>query len=190
MSSTEETQALRLQVFLAHSGIASRRASEKFILEGRVSVNGEAVTSLGTKVLAGDTVAVDGITVVRENRFHYLVLHKPPEYMCTSFDPQGRPLAKDLLPGDISERLYNVGRLDYRSSGLILFTNDGAFAAKAGHPSRGIEKEYIVVSTVPVPASLRDDFLRGIDIDGIIYRCSDIERLDRKTLRIVQNIML
>ena len=176
---------IRLQAYLAHSGVASRRASEALILAGRVSVNGAAATVLGMKVLPGDRVQVDGRDVHPESKRHYLALHKPPEYLCSSKDPQGRRLALDLLPKDIGERVYTVGRLDYRSSGLILFTNDGDFAAKVSHPSAEIEKEYLVDSTVPIPDRMLEDFLAGVEIEGVLYRCLRIERLGRKSVRIV-----
>jgi 23S rRNA pseudouridine2605 synthase len=123
-------RAIRLQVYLAHAGAASRRGAEKLITQGRVTVNGQAVPALGTKVEPGDNVRLDGVPVRIESRLHYIALHKPPLYICSAADPQGRTLAKDLLPPAIRERLYTVGRLDYRSSGLILFTNDGDFAAR------------------------------------------------------------
>ena len=104
---------LRLQVFLAHAGLASRRASEALISAGRVSVNGQVVTAMGTKVLPNDDVRLDGVALHIETQFHYLALNKPPLYISSSSDPQGRPLAIDLLPR-IEKRLYNVGRLDYR----------------------------------------------------------------------------
>ncbi|MFA6508012.1 MAG: pseudouridine synthase [Treponemataceae bacterium] len=177
--------ALRLQAFLARCGVASRRASEKIILAGRVRINGNTITELGTKTYPGDVVELDGKCLKAEERKLYLALHKPEGYICSSSDPQGRPLAKDLLPASVSERVYNVGRLDLRSSGLILFTNDGTFASEVGHPSAEIEKEYLVDSTVPVPDTLFDDFRNGIAIDGILYKCADIERLGNRSLRIV-----
>ncbi len=187
MNSTADPNgaALRLQAYLARSGVASRRASEGLILSGRVSVNGEVVTVLGTKVVPGDEVAVDGAAVAPESRLHYLALHKPPEYLCSSSDPQGRRLALELLPPEIGERLYNVGRLDYRSSGLILFTNDGDFAAAVSHPSAEIEKEYLVESTVPIPDRMLEEFGAGVEIEGVLYRCRRIERLGRKSVRVV-----
>ena len=176
---------LRLQVFLAHAGIASRRASETLIQEGRITVNGEAVTQPGTKVQKTDTVCLDGKPVLLEQRLHYLVLNKPPGYLCSSKDPQGRPLALELLPKNISERLYNVGRLDFLSSGLVFFTNDGAFAARLGHPSSEIEKEYLVESTIPVPDNVVEEFLAGITIEGEHFKALRIERLGKKSLSIV-----
>ena len=182
--STDLSSPVRLQVFLAHAGVASRRTAEKFIAQGRVMVNGRPVTTPGEKVLPGDDLCFDGKKVTAETRLHYLVLNKPPLYLSSSYDPQGRPLALDLLP-PLDERLYNVGRLDYRSSGLIIFTNDGNFAAKAGHPRTEIEKEYLVDSTVPIPDKVVDEFARGLFIEGVLYRAREIERTGKKSLRVV-----
>ena len=179
-----EVKTQRLQVFLAHSGIASRRASEELIAQGRVSINGRTITVPGEKVLPGDDVRFDGKKVRVESRLLYMVLNKPPMYICSSSDPQGRPLALNLLPS-CPERLYNVGRLDYLSSGLIIFTNDGNFAAIAGHPRAELEKEYLVESTVPVPDIAIEEFSKGLLIEGILYRAKHIERLGSKSLRIV-----
>ena len=176
---------LRLQVFLAHAGIASRRSSENLINEGRVTVNGITVTMQGTKVQKDDNVCLDGKPVLLEQCFHYLALNKPPGYLCSSSDPQKRSLALELLPRTITERLYNVGRLDYLSSGLVFFTNDGDFAAKLAHPASEIEKEYLVESTVPIPEKAVEEFLAGILIDGEQYRALRIERLGEKSLLIV-----
>jgi 23S rRNA pseudouridine2605 synthase len=180
----EKTKTLRLQVYLAHSGAASRRAAEKLIAQGRVTVNGRQVTAMGEKVLPGDEVFLDGKPVKPESRFHYLVLNKPPEYLCASSDPQRRKLALELLP-KLPERLYNVGRLDYRSSGLIIFTNDGDFAARVSHPGSEIEKEYLVESSVPIHDRVVEEFGRGILIEGVLYRALEIERIGRKSLRVV-----
>ncbi|MDR2397348.1 MAG: rRNA pseudouridine synthase [Spirochaetaceae bacterium] len=178
-------EPMRLQVYLAHAGAASRRAAEKLISAGRVSVNGAVVSVLGVKVLPQDEVCLDGVPVHLESRLQYLVLHKPPEYLCSMADPQGRPLARELLPKEIQERLYTVGRLDYRSSGLILFTNDGTFAAYVGHPSRCVPKEYLVEASGIIPPVVAEAFVQGIVIEGISYRAESIERLGKKTLRIV-----
>ncbi|MDR3343001.1 MAG: rRNA pseudouridine synthase [Treponema sp.] len=182
----EETgKAVRLQVYLAHAGVASRRSSERIITDGRVSVNGRVVSTLGEKVFFHDDVRVDDIPVQVESRFRYIALHKPPDYICSSFDPQGRSLALNLLPPDIRERLYNVGRLDYRSSGLIIFTNDGDFAAQVSHPSAGIEKEYLVEASGLIPDTVLEEFTRGVLIEAIRYRAAVIERLGRKVIRVV-----
>jgi 23S rRNA pseudouridine2605 synthase len=172
-------------VYLAHAGAASRRASERFILSGRVEVNGRKVTELGVKVGPGDEVRLDGVPVKPETQLRYIALHKPPLYLCSSFDPQGRTLALDLLPGDIRERMYTVGRLDYRSSGLVLFTNDGDFAAVVSHPGREVEKEYLVEASGRIPDEVPEAFSRGVVIEGIRYQARSIDRLGGRTLRVV-----
>ncbi|MDR3301918.1 MAG: rRNA pseudouridine synthase [Spirochaetaceae bacterium] len=175
---------IRLQAYLAHAGVASRRESERIILAGRVSVNGIIASELGVKVDEGDAVCVDDREVHPEAHLHYIALNKPPLYLCSASDPLNRPLAGELLPR-VAERLYNIGRLDFRSSGLIFFTNDGAFASKLSHPSSEIEKEYLVEATNIVPDGILNAFREGIRIEGVLYRCREIERLGAKTLRIV-----
>jgi len=176
--------SIRLQVFLSHAGVASRRAAEEIIASGRVSVNGVTIKAQGTKVEEGDTVLLDGKPVLPETKKHYIALNKPPGYICSSEDPQGRPLALSLLPVQ-KERLYNVGRLDFLSSGLIFFTNDGAFAARLGHPSSGLEKEYIVEATGVIPDEVADAFLGGITIEDVFYKAKTAEKTGRKAMRIV-----
>ena len=175
---------VRLQVYLAHAGIASRRAAEKLIAEGRVTVNGSKITEPGQKVLSGDEVRFDGEIVKTEERLLYIVLNKPPLYICSSSDPQGRNLALDLL-SPCEERLYSVGRLDYLSSGLIIFTNDGKFAERLGHPRMEIEKEYMVDSTVPIPDSMIEEFSRGVEVDGILYKPALVEKTGKKSMRVI-----
>jgi 23S rRNA pseudouridine2605 synthase len=178
-------RSIRLQVFLSHAGVASRRGAEEIIAGGRVSVNGITITSQGYKVLTGDIVLLDGKPVKAESRLLYIALNKPEGYICSSNDPQGRPLALDLLPDEINERLYNVGRLDYLSCGLIFFTNDGDFAARLGHPASGLEKEYAVEATGPIPDAVIEAFNSGITIEGVCYRAKKAERTGRKSLRVV-----
>jgi 23S rRNA pseudouridine2605 synthase len=180
-----ENRGLRLQVYLAHAGIASRRAAEEIIAQGRVSVNGVVISGQGNRVFPGDKVLLDGKEVKTESRQVYLALNKPPGYICSSSDPQGRPLAIELLPDEIRERLYNVGRLDFMSCGLIFFTNDGEFASRLGHPSSCIEKEYVVEATGHIPDSLIEAFEKGITIEDVHYQAQFIERLDSRTVRVV-----
>jgi len=174
-----------LQVFLSHAGVASRRAAEEIIAGGRVSVNGITVSSQGYKVQDGDIVLLDGKPVQTESRLLHIALNKPEGYICSSSDPQGRPLALDLLPDAKNARLYNVGRLDYLSCGLIFFTNDGDFAAHLGHPTSGLEKEYNVEATGPIPDVVIEAFNYGITIEGVTYRAKKAERTGRKELNIV-----
>jgi 23S rRNA pseudouridine2605 synthase len=180
----EENKSLRLQVYLAHAGVASRRAAEEIITEGRVSVNGVVVREMGSRVLPGDSVLLDGEPVQKENRLIYLALNKPPGYICSSSDPQGRPLAIGLLPEEIKERLYNVGRLDFMSCGLIFFTNDGGFAARLGHPGSGLEKEYLVEATGHIPDELIQAFVKGISVEDVHYRARAVERLGSRAIKV------
>jgi len=178
-------EGLRLQVYLAHAGVASRRAAEGIIAEGRVSVNGVIVNGQGSRVFPGDTVLLDGKPVRTESRLLYIALNKPPGYICSSSDPQGRPLAIDLLPDEIGERLYNVGRLDFMSCGLIFFTNDGEFAARLGHPGSGLEKEYMVEATGHIPDALIEAFEKGISVEDVHYKAQNVERLGSRAIRVV-----
>lgn len=181
--STEET--LRLQVALAHAGVASRRACEEIIKDGRVTVNGSTVREMGFKVLPSDVIAVDGKVVTKEDTKRYILLNKPLGYVCSSSDEKGRAVAKDLLKPFFTERLYNVGRLDMFSSGLILFTNDGDFAQTVAHPASELEKEYIVETSLPYPKELIACFMKGVRVDGVFYKCRFAERLSARKMRIV-----
>ena len=180
-----ETQAMRLQQYMAHCGVASRRASEKIILEGRVTVNGSPVTELGTKVVPGDTVLLDGKEIHPEETMRYVLLNKPTGYICSSSDEKDRQIALDLLKDAYSERLYNVGRLDMFSSGLIIYTNDGEFAKTLSHPSAELEKEYIVDTSTPIPYGLAEEFMKGVRIDDVFYKCLDARELNSHRMRIV-----
>ena len=175
---------IRLQVFLSHAGIASRRAAEDIIAQGRVSVNGVTITAQGSKVAEGDIVHLDGKPVCPESRLLYIALNKPPGYICSSNDPQGRPLALSLLPA-AKERLYNVGRLDFQSCGLIFFTNDGNFARRLSHPGSGLEKEYLVEASGYIPDAVIEAFNTGITIEGEFYKAISAEIAGRKTMRII-----
>jgi 23S rRNA pseudouridine2605 synthase len=175
---------IRLQRYLALCGIASRRRNELHILDGRVTVNGVIVRVLGTKVGTGDKVLFDGKPVLPEKRKLYIALNKPRGYLCSSYDPDDRPIALDLFGNQYPERLYNVGRLDFNTSGLILFTNDGDFAKVASHPSSEVEKEYIVESFEPVNISILNEFKKGIVVDGVRYRISDYQLIGPNDARL------
>ena len=132
----------RLNKYLAHAGVGSRRHVEKLILAGRVSIDGKTVRELSTRVEEGQTVAVDG-DPVRAEKHVYWAVNKPRGFVCTNYDPAKRPKAIDLVP-HIPQRVYTVGRLDEASEGLLLFTNDGDLAHRLMHPRFGVEKTYEV----------------------------------------------
>lgn len=187
MQSNETIQKdeMRLQQYMARCGVASRRASEEIITSGRVTVNGELVTTLGTKVSPKDKVCVDDREISLEEVKRYVLLNKPAGYVCSSSDEKGRQIALDLLKETYSERLYNVGRLDMFSCGLIIYTNDGDFAARLSHPSAELEKEYIVDTSTAMPRDLADEFMKGVRIEGVFYRCLDARELNSHRMRIV-----
>jgi len=134
----------RLQKILASAGIASRRKAEEIITSGRVTLNGQIVTELGTKADPDtDTILVDGKPIKPAQRPIYLMLHKPKGYVTTVSDPEGRPTVMQLL-SNLTERLYPVGRLDYASEGLLLLTNDGALAQKLTKAGSHVPKTYHV----------------------------------------------
>jgi 23S rRNA pseudouridine2605 synthase len=132
---------MRLQRFLAQAGVASRRHAEELITAGRVRVNGRVITELGTKVDVGDKVLVDGRRVTGEDLV-YLLMFKPRGVMTTLDDPEGRPTVKTLLPKNLTERVFPIGRLDYNTEGGLLFTNDGDLMQGLLHPSRHVTKIY------------------------------------------------
>jgi pseudouridine synthase len=158
----------RLQKILSTAGIASRRAAEEYIREGRVSVNGETVTELGTKAdPATDDIRVDGRQIKTPGRRRYILLYKPRGYITSRSDPQRRPTVIDLLTkGGVREYVYPVGRLDYESEGLLLLTSDGDLAAKLTHPSHGVAREYHArVRGVPDRRAL-ERLAKGVMLDG------------------------
>ena len=175
----------RLQHYMALCGVASRRASEVIIADGRVEVNGEKVLNPAVKVTSKDKVFVDGKQIFPEETKRYILLNKPAGYVCTSSDEKGRPIAADLLKSTYSERLYNVGRLDMFSSGLIIFTNDGEFARTLSHPSAELEKEYIVEASTSMPRYLASEFEKGVRIDNVFYKCQSCSELNSRKMRIV-----
>ena len=155
----------RLQKILSASGVASRRASEQMILEGRVTVNGETVRELGTKADSEkDIIKVDGRRIKTVVRNRYIALYKPKGYVTTRSDPEGRRTVMDLVgEGDY---IYPVGRLDYDSEGLLLLTSDGDLAARLTHPRHEVEKTYeVIVAGMPDVRAL-EKLKKGVFIEG------------------------
>lgn len=156
----------RLQKVMAEAGVASRRASEKLIATGHVQVNGQTVTTLGTKVAARDRIEVDGVPLHREKHVYYL-LNKLRGVISSAHDEKGRRTVVDILREDeIEERIYPVGRLDYDTTGLLLLTNDGALANKLMHPKFAVDKTYVA----KVKGLVSNDDLKrlrtGVKVDG------------------------
>ena len=170
----------RLQKILSHAGFASRRAAEKLIAEGRVTVNGKPVREMGTKAdPAQDDIRVDGRRVKGPERLRYILLYKPAGYVTTRSDPQRRRTVMDLI-GGVREYVYPVGRLDYDTEGLLLLTNDGDLAAMLTHPRHEVERTYEAhVSGVPDDDAI-DRLRRGIPLDGRRTQPADVVLLNKR----------
>ncbi|QHI69681.1 pseudouridine synthase [Tichowtungia aerotolerans] len=169
---------IRLQKYLAECGVASRRASEKLIVDGQVSVDGCVVTELGTKVdPATQKVVCNGRPVSREEKV-WVMLNKPTGVICTSDDPEGRERVIDLVP-DLAGRLYTVGRLDVMSEGLILLTNDGELAHRLMHPRHHVEKKYQVWIDRELSKQDIARMLKGLNCRGEMLKVLRVEPLKR-----------
>ena len=158
-----EPGGVRLQKILSAAGVASRRASEQLILEGRVTVSGQVVRALGTKADPSADIRVDGRRVKLAVRQRYIVLYKPKGYVTTRSDPEGRQTVMDLL-GE-GAYIYPVGRLDYDSEGLLLMMSDGELAARLTHPRHEVEKEYEVIVKGTPDAAAIEKLRKGVFID-------------------------
>lgn len=156
---------MRLQKYLASCGVASRRAAEKLIAEGHVTVDGQKITEMGVQVEDHQIICVDGKRVRPEGEKHYIMYHKPAGEVTTVSDPEGRTTVLDRFR-DYPVRLYPVGRLDYDSEGLLLLTNDGDLTERMLHPSMEVDKTYLArVSNQVTPEEARQ-LERGVMVDG------------------------
>jgi 23S rRNA pseudouridine2605 synthase len=175
--------SVRLQKFLAEAGVASRRAAEQIIVAGRVTVNGQIVRLLGTKVdPLHDKVSVDG-KLVRERKKLYIALHKPVGYVCSHKDELGRRTVYELLPKEW-EMAHTVGRLDFNSEGLIFLTNDGEFALRLTHPRYGVRKRYVATLDGAVEQQMLDKFVRGVFHSGEQLKAESARQISRHTVEL------
>jgi 23S rRNA pseudouridine2605 synthase len=163
-----EPQLQRLQKVMAHAGVASRRKCEAIIQAGRVTVNGEVVTELGTKVdRERDLIAVDDTPIYVDSSHTYIMLHKPAGVVSTLDDPRGRATIRELV--DVDARVYPAGRLDLDSEGLVLLTDDGELTYRLTHPSYEHKKEYHVLVTGRPPRSALERLRSGVRLeDGVL----------------------
>ncbi|MCV6975338.1 rRNA pseudouridine synthase [Mycobacterium bourgelatii] len=181
MIESDETRGTRLQKVLSQAGIASRRAAEKLIIEGRVEVDGQVVTELGTRVDPDvSVIKVDGARVVVDDSLVYLALNKPRGMHSTMSDDRGRPCIGDLIERKVrgTKKLFHVGRLDADTEGLILLTNDGELAHRLMHPSHEVPKTYLATVTGTVPRGVGKKLRAGIDLDDGPVRVDDFAVVD------------
>ncbi|WP_164683650.1 pseudouridine synthase [Streptococcus hyointestinalis] len=155
---------MRINKYIAHAGVASRRKAEELIKNGHVTINGTVVDNLATQVKASDRVEIDGSPIYNEEKVYYL-LNKPRGVISSVSDEKGRKTVVDLLP-EVRERIYPVGRLDWDTSGLLILTNDGDFTDKMIHPRNEIDKVYLArVKGIATKENLRP-LTRGVMVDG------------------------
>ena len=178
---------VRLNKYLADSGLCSRREADKIIQSGAIKVNGEVVTELGKKVKVTDKVQYGEETLKRENLV-YLILNKPKDYITTTDDPKGRKTVMSLVSDAARERIYPVGRLDRNTTGLLLFTNDGELAKRLLHPKHKVKKMYHVILDNPLAKPDLEEISRGVkleeglvQVDGISY---DVTANDKRSVGI------
>ena len=170
----DPTQPLRLNKFLANAGVCSRREADDFIEAGVVTVNGEVVTELGTKILRTDEVRFHDQPVTLEKKV-YVLLNKPKDYVTTTDDPQQRKVVMDLVKDACPERIYPVGRLDRNTTGVLLLTNDGDLASKLTHPKFLKKKVYHVYLDKNVTAYDMQQIADGITLDDGEIKADAIE---------------
>lgn len=160
-------EKIRLNKYIAQSGLTSRRKADQLIAAGNVKINGITVHELGTEVGPGDTVEVNGDVISLHKKLVYYMLNKPVGYVTTLSDEKGRPIVTDLL-GDVTERVFPVGRLDYNTSGLLIMTNDGDLANKLAHPKHHVYKTYRAEVTGVLSDERLAKLRKGVDIGGFV----------------------
>jgi 23S rRNA pseudouridine2605 synthase len=168
---------VRLHKFLAEAGVASRRACEEIILDGRVSVDGQQILELGFKIDPEKSkVELDGEPVRVKNSKTYIAFYKPRGVLSTMSDPENRPALGDYFK-EAGVRLFHIGRLDKESEGLILLSNDGELTHRATHPSYGLTKKYLVEIESPLAAGSEKAILEGVDLEDGLAKADSLKKI-------------
>ncbi len=180
----------RLQKVIANLGYTSRRKAEELIINGKVKVNGEVITELGTKVKLNDTIEVENTILDNNKNYEYYLLNKPREVISSVSDEHGRKTVVDLI--DTNERIYPIGRLDYDTTGAIILTNDGTLANKLMHPSSKVEKKYIAKVSGLVTGYEIKRLRDGIIIDGkkTANAKVNLKKYDKKTDKSIVELII
>ncbi|MFT4176974.1 MAG: pseudouridine synthase [Luteolibacter sp.] len=178
-----QTEGVRLNKYLASCAIGSRRACDELIQSGRVEVNGNPCLNMGTRIGPGDHVRVDGKRV-SPREITTIAFHKPRGFVCTREDELGRDTIYSLLPASL-HALHHVGRLDRDSEGLLILTNDGDLSQQLMHPSKSVEKEYLVTANQAFQNEHLDQFIEGVYTEGGKLKAKRIERLSARRIKIV-----
>ncbi len=177
------SEGVRLNKYLASCGIGSRRACEELISSGRIEVNGEPCIKLATRVTANDSVRLDGKRVLPKEEI-VVLFHKPRGYVCTRSDELGRATIYDVLPASL-QSLHHVGRLDTDSEGMLILTNDGDLSQSLMHPSKSVEKEYLVTANQAFENAHLDQFLEGVFTPEGKLRAKHIERISSRRIKVI-----
>ncbi|GAB3554085.1 23S rRNA pseudouridine2605 synthase [Actinopolyspora lacussalsi] len=189
---SRDAEGVRLQKVLSKAGVASRRAAEEMIVEGRVEVDGAPVTTLGARVdPATSVIHVDGSRVVVDNEATHLLLNKPTGILCSMSDDQGRPCIGDYLPKR-EGKLFHIGRLDFNTEGLLLISNDGDLANRLMHPSYRVPKTYLVELQGPVPKDLGRTVKAGLELEDGLASVDSFRFVDtnQKGTRVLAQVVL
>ncbi|MFN4872923.1 MAG: pseudouridine synthase [Akkermansiaceae bacterium] len=177
------SEGVRLNKYLASCGVGSRRACDELIESGRVELNGAPCVKLATRVSETDSVRVDGKRVFPKEEL-VVLFHKPRGYVCTRSDELGRKTIYDILPASF-QSLHHVGRLDTDSEGMLILTNDGDLSQQLMHPSKSVEKEYLVTSNQAFENAHLDQFLAGVFTEEGKLRAKHIERISARRIKVV-----
>ena len=173
-TSLKKDGKVRLNKYIAHAGICSRREADDLIKAGTISVNGEIITEMGYRVDPDADVRYEGARIKQED-LHYVLLNKPKDFITTMDDPQGRKTVMQLVKGATKERIYPVGRLDRNTTGLLLFTNDGELAKKLLHPKHQLKKLYHVILDKNVSVEHMHNLTDGIELEDGIVKADDVQ---------------
>ncbi len=176
MDNSKEDATVRINRYLAQANMGSRRSCEELVRQGRVQVDGETVQDLSRRISPDETVRVDGKVIHRDRHSVVFALNKPVRVLTSEKDPEGRPLAITFLRPHHSGHLFSIGRLDFLSSGLLLFTNDGDLAQKLMRPDSRIDRVYTVETNDQIPEDVLQAGLKGITSEGVRYRISHYHR--------------
>ncbi|MFA6128101.1 MAG: pseudouridine synthase [Bacteroidales bacterium] len=177
VNKTFQPDEVRLNRYIASSGICSRRDADDLISRGVVEINGVKITELGTQVHQGDIVKVNGKTI-RNERKVYIILNKPKDTLTTTDDPEGRRTVLDLVQNATSERIFPVGRLDRNTTGVLLLTNDGELASKLTHPKYKVKKVYEVRTAQNMTEEMLETLVKGIELEDGFMQVDAVSFLD------------
>ncbi len=177
--------SVRINRYLSEAGKGSRRKVEELVLQHRVQIDGEMIHDLATRVYPDQEVRVDGEVVYPSRKTVVFAFNKPVRVLVSDADPEGRPLAIESVRPYFSGRLFSIGRLDFMSSGLILFTNDGDLAQSLMRPATDIDREYVVETREPIETEHLEAFRRGISIEGVTYRLREYHRHSSRRVSLI-----